>query len=148
MKDHGEPDVFTDDTRRELSQQDPTARNYGIAEAMYKASANGDAAGFFAPMSPDVVMREPGFLPYGGTHRGLAALQALTAQVAAFVDLTSMVVDQLTADGDRVLAFCRLRPADGAGEIRLIEVLRFIDGRIVEMDVYYNDTASLPVATP
>jgi hypothetical protein len=27
-------------------------------------------------------------------------------------------------------------------------VLGFTDGRIVEMDVYYNDTASLPVTTP
>jgi ketosteroid isomerase-like protein len=74
-----------------LSQQDPTSRNYTIAEAMYRASADGDAAAFFAPMSPDVVMREPGFLPYGGAHRGITALQALTAQVAAFVDLRSMV---------------------------------------------------------
>jgi hypothetical protein len=38
----------------------------------------------------------------------------LTATVAGFVDLTSMVVDQIIAEGDRVLAFCRLRPVTEA----------------------------------
>jgi len=128
-----------------MERHELTERNRKIAQAMYDAAATGDVEGFFAPMSPDVVVKEPTFVAHGGTHYGIAALQALTAEVVKVIDLTSMVVDELVADGERVLAFCRLRPVDGDGEIRLVEALRLKDDVIVEMDVYWNDSASIPL---
>ena len=48
-----------------------------IVEDLYSAAVNGDMESFFAQLSDDLVLTEPGFLPYGGVYQGKEGMQAM-----------------------------------------------------------------------
>ncbi len=72
----------------DLSETDLTTANRRLIVDMYAAAKAGDVDGFFSALSPEVVITEPSFLPYGGTYRGIDEFRALFGDVAKFLDMS------------------------------------------------------------
>jgi ketosteroid isomerase-like protein len=101
---------------------------------------------FASYLSDDLVVHEPPCLPYGGTYRGKEALFNLIPTIAQIIDLSTLEVDHLTADGDRVIAIIRAAGIERGTHVHLAEESRILDGEVVEMRVYCFDHPSLPRA--
>jgi ketosteroid isomerase-like protein len=101
---------------------------------------------FLSYLNDDLVVHEPPCLPYGGTYRGKDALLSVIPQIAQIIDLSTIEVDYLVADGDRVIAVIRAAGVERGTHVHLAEESRILDGEVVEMRVYCFDHPSLPRA--
>jgi uncharacterized protein len=125
-----------------MTHAEQTSASRKIVEDMYAAGSAGDFEGFFARVSTHVVVKEPAFLPYGGTYRGIDEFKALVGKVAAVLDLRTLTVERLIADGDHVVALVRVSTVDG-DEVRLSELSIVRDGSVAEMEIFFHDGANL-----
>jgi ketosteroid isomerase-like protein len=100
----------------------------------------------------DVVVREPRSLPHGGEHRGLdqvrdaAVRRAGTWAPYRLHDDEASEPELFASSDDHVVARWQLRASDAAGErvdVEAIDIYLLRDGRIVELETYYRDTASM-----
>jgi uncharacterized protein len=111
-----------------------------------------DLGAYIAAGHPEVVIREPGSLPYGGEYRGLEGMRRHAAgwmrtwaalqpgdernSDAAFIDA-----------GDHVVARWRLRaraPAgDGMLDMPMVGIYELRDGKLVGAQMFYSDTAEV-----
>jgi ketosteroid isomerase-like protein len=124
-------------------QNELTETNRSIAWEMYTAVGNGDVEKFFTFVSPDIVVEEPRFLPYGGTYRGFEGLTTLFGKFAGTFVLEGLIIDQITVDGESVVAFCRI-PLKGTDEtVVFAERVRIENGKAVSLHLYMHDAAAL-----
>ena len=130
-----------------LSETELTTVNRRLLADMYAAAKAGDVAGFFSALSPEVVIKEPAFLPYAGTYRGIDEFRALFGDVATYLDMSSLTVDRIVVDGDHALALIRLSTTSGDREVRLAELSILRDGKVDEMEIFVHDDGGLPGAT-
>ncbi|MBA3741363.1 nuclear transport factor 2 family protein [Sporichthya sp.] len=105
-------------------------------------------------LAPDVVLREATSLPFGGTFEGKAnVLQALGA-VMPFVDSSKLVPERILSDGDVVVALFQAvhwraegfttHGVEVPAPTNFLEVWRFRDGKVVELQPWYFDQATVP----
>jgi hypothetical protein len=125
----------------DTSNQTETSRK--IVENMYKSAVTGDIAAFFANFTDELAVIEPSFLPYGGTHRGIAGFQALFGEIAKLIDVTSLKIESLMADGEVVMAFLRVKAAKGGDEVQMAERAVVRNGKIIELKIYFHELGSL-----
>ena len=125
-----------------------TEDNRALITEMYAAAKRGDFESFFAVISPDVVVTEPHFLPYGGSYHGLDGLERLFSDVTQILDLPNLTVDRLIADGDHVLGLIRVPIAGTDSEVNLAELSIIEDGKVVEMRIYFHDAGMLALRSP
>jgi ketosteroid isomerase-like protein len=117
------------------------------AEFAFMRSDPPDPGLLEAAFDRDVVVHEPGSLPYAGDWQGLEGVAAL---IGLMRDTWSeMAVEDLAAvrDGDAVFLSCTLRLVSRATgrsiDQPFAEVLRFRDGRLLEGRPFYFDTDAL-----
>ena len=122
---------------------DETATNQALMEGMYNAAIAGDFEAVLACLDPSLVVNEPGFLPYGGVYEGIAAFAGMIPQVAELMDLTQMKIDRFIAQGDRVIGIIRMPDRRTGENVLLAEESVIRDGKVVEINVYYNDAQTL-----
>ena len=125
-----------------------TEKNRSLIGEMYSAAKRGDLEAFFAPISPDIVVAEPPFLPYGGTYRGIDGLRSLFAQVTQILDLPNLTVDHLVADGDHVLGLIRVPIVGQDSDVTLAELSIIRDGKVAEMRIYFHRAGTLGLRSP
>lgn len=96
-------------------------------------------------MADDFVILEPPSLPYGREWRGRDALRRLYAHVMGFWDKPRVEWIDLIGGDDHTVALLRMTAtARATGKPinqTICEVTRFADGRMVEMQIHYFDTA-------
>ena len=115
-----------------------------LVRTMYESSLAGDTERFMGCLDQNnLVVLEPSFLPYGGRIEGIAGFQALFAKVAQYIDLTSIKLDSVVADGDVGVAFIRAQSVNHDSEIQIAERSVVRDGKIVEMRVYFHELGSM-----
>lgn len=112
-------------------------------ENMYARALAGDNAGFFGSLADDLVVLEPSFLPYGGKHHGVAGFQALFGEIAQYLDLTSIKLDSIVADGEVVVAFLRAKNVKDGSEVQIAERSVVRNGKIAEMKIYFHELGAL-----
>jgi ketosteroid isomerase-like protein len=110
---------------------------------IYKAAAAGDYEDVLGCVSADIVITEPGFLPYGGVYRGIDRMREAIGKLAQLLDVSKMVVDRLVADEDRVIGIVRIPDLKTGEYILLAEEALIKDGKVSEICVYFNETRSL-----
>ncbi len=101
-------------------------------------------------MSPDVRVLEPRSLPYGGVYQGKDAL----AERANIFDRTwanhRHVVRRYVESGDHVVAYLDVqltsRTTGDTVHTHITQWWRFIGGKIVEIEMFYADTAMVLAA--
>ena len=114
--------------------------NKQIVRGAYEGMATGDAQAFLGVLDPEVEVHEPPFLPYGGTHRGIEGVIAFLKQAAPLMRPGGLVVEDLIADGDTVVATLTLGLRNGA-DAQITEVWTLRDGKAVDLRVFWFDPA-------
>jgi ketosteroid isomerase-like protein len=120
-----------------------TEQNRAIVEAMFAAANNGDIEGVFSCLSEDVAVIEPVFLPFGKAYHGKDEFLGLAQVLPNYLDVSSITVHYLIADGDRVAACVGITDVATGEPTHFIEQFTLKDGKIVENRVFYHDVGSL-----
>lgn len=122
--------------------QSLTAQSRSIVKKFYDAGLRGDIETMMGFLSDDVIIHEPAFLTYGGEYHGKDGLLAIYEKVVAVTDVTKLKVHYFVVDGDRALAIAGF-PVKGDDYTLFAEESRIVDGKIVEMRLYYHEPQSL-----
>ena len=120
------------------SQQTEQTRQ--VVSAIHAASAKGDLDAERQLFSPDLVIEEPPYLPYGGTFHGYDGFIALATQAIKFVDFSSLVLESLTVEGNLAFAVVRVRLLTGT-EVIATEQWQVEDGRAVHCRISWFDAS-------
>ena len=113
-----------------------------VVLAIYDTIAARDAVAFVELVTPDFEVVQPPWLPYGGTHNGLAAVGEMFRQVAKLFDVSAIQVRSLTAEGERVWAHLVV-PTRATGDSALVaEEWTVVDGRARSVRVWFFDPAA------
>ena len=126
--------------------------NVETIRSLFGAVEERDLETYLAAWHPEVVIREPGSLPYGGEYRGLEGVRRHAAdfmqtwgalQPGDERKLNAIFIDA----GDHVIARWRLkaRVPDGEGTLGMpmVGVYQLRDGKLVEAQMFYSDTAAV-----
>jgi ketosteroid isomerase-like protein len=120
------------------SQQTEQTRQ--VVRAIHAASARGDIDSERQLFSPDLIIEEPPYLPYGGTFHGYDGFLDLASQAVKYVDFSSLVLESLTVEGNLAFAVVRVRLLAGA-EIIATEEWRVEDGLAVHCRISWFDAS-------
>ena len=117
-------------------------KNKEIVRHVYQASAS-DPNALASVMHEDFVEFVPPILPWGGVHRGLDVFKTTVMPlVAAAIDLSSLSLVSLSADGDRVAALI-LGSSTSGKELWIAEHWTLRDEKVLSIMVFYHDTTLL-----
>jgi hypothetical protein len=120
--------------------------NVAVARRAYETLARGDIEGFFATLGPDIEWTHPKGLPYGGTHRGLAEMQALAGRWMELYEEMRVEPEEFLDAGDTVVVIGRyhVRPRGAeALDTWFVNVFDLADGRIVRFRDFSDKAARL-----
>jgi hypothetical protein len=99
---------------------------------------------------PNLVMHEPGSLPFGGSYHGLAEFQRFYPEVLRFYDFERFELLGVYADGDTVFATIRVGIAGSPEFMYIAEQFKFSGTKLIEVRVHICDppsARSVPSAT-
>lgn len=97
----------------------------------------GEAA--LAGMHDDVVLEEPDFLPYGGTHHGVEGFRDVMVGASQILDLSRTTLDGVLADGEHAVRFLRVTLRDTDEEVAVAEEIRLREGKVASVRVFWFD---------
>jgi ketosteroid isomerase-like protein len=120
-----------------------TEKNRAIVEELYGYVAASTPEKIATLMAEDIVIIEPGFLPFGKIYRGMAEFGELFGAIGRFLDLPEIRVHYVVADGERVVAALGIRDLDNGEWTDLLEQSTVRDGKIVEMKLFYHDAQTM-----
>jgi ketosteroid isomerase-like protein len=121
-----------------------TNDNRALIQNLYNSMIErNDMEEFLSYLSDDLVIHEPPCLPYGGDYLGKEALVNLVPKIGQIIDLSTIEVEYLIADGDHVMAIVGAAGIEDGTHLRVAEESRILDGKVVEMRVYCFDHPSL-----
>jgi quinol monooxygenase YgiN len=121
-----------------MSNSQQTEQTRRVVRAIHAASAKGDLEKERQLFSPDLVIEEPPYLPYGGTFHGYDGFLQLAQQAIQFVDFSSLVLESLTVEGNLGFAVVRVRLFSGT-EIIATEQWRVENGLAVHCRISWFD---------
>ncbi|MFC7475425.1 nuclear transport factor 2 family protein [Dankookia sp. GCM10030260] len=124
-----------------------TRRSRARQADLYAQYAGGNRAAVLDALADDVLwtsVAAPG-IPWAGTHRGRAGVEAYFAAIDGAARITGYAVERVIADGEWVTVLARARAlilTTGAEiEIAKADVIRLCDGRIQEFREHYDTAA-------
>ncbi|MDO5611016.1 MAG: nuclear transport factor 2 family protein [Pseudomonadota bacterium] len=117
-------------------------RNKAIIRHIYEASAtNPNALAEF--MHEEFVEYIPPILPWGGEYRDMNVFKTeVMPQVAAALDLSSLNLVSVAADGEHVAVLIRGRSSKGDA-LWIAEHWTLRDEKVTSLRVFYHDTRLL-----
>lgn len=119
-----------------------TEANRRTVERFFEAGKALDIETIFGMFDPGVTMHIPPGLPHSGDHVGIEAMMEAFVPVASIFDITEAQCEARIADGDRVVMLIDL-PMHNGGSVRIAEVYRLEEGKIVDIRVFYWDTTAV-----
>jgi ketosteroid isomerase-like protein len=122
-----------------MSPPNPSAHSARIVAAVYRAIAVNDPEAFERLVHPEIEIQQPPWLPYGGTHRGLAGVSEMFRQVLKLIDVSRLEVRSLTAEGDTVWATFVVHARDDGSPLLLAEEWQLEDDRCRRLRVWHFD---------
>jgi len=124
---------------------DTTAETRRVVESLYRCGNTGDMAGALALVDENVVLHEPSFLPYGGTYKGIDGfIKAFAAVIDGYIDLPKLRVQRLIVEGEHAVGVLHV-PAIKGGEVVFAEEFVVRKGKIVEITLYFHESATVPL---
>ena len=118
-----------------------------VVEELGRRFRAGDRDAAALLLHPELRIDQPASLPHGGRHEGLAGMGAMGATFAEHWDRTIGPAD-VRASGDdaavQVTSQTWTSKATGrAATVDVVELIRVVDGLVVEIRVFPQDTAAL-----
>jgi ketosteroid isomerase-like protein len=133
-----------------MSDGRSTLDAFYAAEAAYLAGDLSDdaaRAAYRRCFTPDVEVREPESLPYGGVWRGRDGVERLIARLREVYDEASFDDRQVFDCGDTVFVLLRSRIRSRATGRRMtnsvLQRLELRDGRIAAMEIFHWDPMAI-----
>ena len=124
---------------------DAAAASIAVVQRLYDTAAKGAADEMLAVMDDEIRIVLPPALPYGGVYQGKAEVLGLGAKLAAAWSTFGYEVLRYATGDDCVVAVIELRSVARASgrEVRtpIAEVFRLRNGRVLEIQAFYFDTA-------
>lgn len=106
----------------------------------------GDQEGARALLHPELRIEQPASLPHGGDHHGPEGMAAMGATFAEHWDRTIGEADVRSCGDSAVQITTQTWTAKATGRsatVDVAELFRVVDGRIVEIRVFQQDTHAL-----
>lgn len=123
-----------------MNDSQQTEQTRRIVSAIHAASARGEIEKERQLFSPDLVIEEPPYLPYGGTFHGYDGFLQLASHAIEFVDFSSLVLESLTVEGNLAFAVVRVRLWSGA-QVVATEQWRVENGLAVYCRISWFDAS-------
>ena len=123
-----------------------SSRNREFVRRMYAAAGEGDMEFLLSCMHEDVVVVEPSFLYYGGRYEGRDAFVNLLEVIGRNLDVASVTIDSVIADGETVVVFFHCNSAgssDVADQVHIAERLTVRNNKVVEVSIYFHELGLL-----
>lgn len=144
VKEHAGKEVAATKHAQELSESEGLdSANKALVEALYTAVSNGDQQGLLDAFDPNIVVYEPTYLPYGGRTEGLSNFVELYSEIVKHIDIPSLTLDELIADGENVVGLVRAKSATGGPDVRVAEHFTVRDNKVVEITLYFHEIGKL-----
>ena len=90
-------------------------------------------------VDPDLIVHEPGSLPFGGTYRGFPEFTAFYDRVRRYYDFDTWRLTDVIGDNEIVVAFSQVQVAGRDTMMHIAERFRFRGARLVEVRVFICD---------
>ena len=117
--------------------------NRAAIERAIEAFKNGDLATALREFDPEVVVRVPESLPYGGEYRGHNGVQQFVAKLMDAWETFQIPTEQILADGDTVflreLLQARARISGIEVDVPLILAYKLVAEKITSLEIFYWD---------
>lgn len=123
-----------------MNDSQQTEQTRRVVSAIHAASARGEIEKERQLFSPDLVIEEPPYLPYGGTFHGYDGFMQLASHAIEFVDFSSLVLESLTVEGNLAFVVVRVRLWSGA-QVIATEQWRVENGLAVYCRISWFDAA-------
>lgn len=116
-----------------------------VVARFYRLAMAGDGQALLDEcVHEDIVVEEPSYLPHAGIHRGSAAFAGeVLASAANLIELSSLRIEHILADGDRAAAIVHARVIDSDDDVIIAEHWVVADGKLSGLRVYVHDPAPL-----
>jgi ketosteroid isomerase-like protein len=143
-----EDTTFQSHTRLRAGSGDVDAgrreQNLAVVQNAYLAVERDDRDGFLADFAEDAELLEPASLPYGGVYRGVAEIKNGIRKMLETWEDPHVDIEAMVAGEDRVCVFAAFRFTGKRTGMTwsgpVIEVWRFRDGKVAQMQLMYGDT--------
>jgi uncharacterized protein len=117
-----------------------------IVAELARRFAAGDGAGAAALFHPRIRIQQPGSLPHGGWHEGMAGMAEMGATFGQY--WTRTITDpRIFGDDDTVTQVTTqtwtAALTGRSATVDVVELFRFRDGLVAEIRVFQQDTALL-----
>ena len=115
------------------------------AQRLYGAALTGDWAVVTEILTPDCLIVEAEALPFAGTYRGPQGMADLFVKFASVLTIKDLKMAPMMCAGDTVTVRIELVVDNhGADEtLKVVELLRFENGRVAELTPFYFDAAQV-----
>jgi len=115
------------------------------AQRLYGAALTGDWAAVTEILTPDCLIVEAEALPFAGTYRGPQGMVDLFVKFGSVLTIKDLKMAPMMCAGDTVTVRIEL-VVDNQGmdeTLKVVELLRFENGRVAELTPFYFDAAQV-----
>jgi uncharacterized protein len=125
----------------------PAESDVAVVRAFYEAAARRDLDAILDLLDPEVVLRAPESLPWGGTFRGHEGVQEFFRELAEEPVENRREVQEYLDAGDRIIVqlhlFGRARGGDTETEVPEIHVWTVQNGKILDLEAIFDTATAL-----
>lgn len=118
-----------------------------VVRGLYEALSKGDIPGVLARLAPEVVVDEPGQLPYGGVHRGRDVfVRSVLGAMMGYAEVAVTGTEVFEGPAGVIGTLAGTLTAHSSGEkysLTMVEVYQVEDGTVREIDVYVKNPHEL-----
>ena len=115
-----------------------TEKNRLFISGMYACLQSQDIEKLLSMIDPNVTIHEPPFLSYGGAYHGINGFKELFPQILSYLNVFTVKVDSVLADGENVIAEVRVDTSDAESEVVLVEKFVIRNEKIVEIKLFFS----------
>ena len=120
------------------------SRNKAVVHAFYEGAGRRDFSAFLDLMRSDFVLYAPGYLPWGGIHRGAAHyLQVVVPVAIRLLDYSRFRYESVTAEGDRVVTCIEVGIAGTRKTVQATQQWEIIRDKAASQRVTYFEPEAL-----
>jgi ketosteroid isomerase-like protein len=127
-----------------LATQSENERNKAVAHAFYQAGIEGHLTSFAQYLEPDFAVTAPNYLPWGGTHKGVAFFSGdILPNLPKVFDFSRFSYESVTAEDDRVAAIINMGVTGTDRVIKILDLWTLRNGKAVSLWVAYFEPQAL-----
>jgi ketosteroid isomerase-like protein len=127
-----------------MAAQSEIEANKAVADAFYQAGVEGRLTSFAEYLDPDFLVTAPGYLPWGGPHKGASFFSGdILPSLPQVFDFSRFSYLSLTAEGDQVAAIINMGVTGTEHVIKILDLWTIRNGKAVELWVAYFEPQAL-----